>query len=99
MTESMEASNPLPLHPADGSYRVVRKDREQDRQKRFDSLFKDEGEEEREDERGDQPGIGAIEDVFVKNGVAEHKKTNKNASDENTNGTPSDRGSIVDVKA
>ncbi len=103
MTDTMDTSNPVPVQPSGTSYRVMRKDREKERQRRFDPLFKDAEDEENGDahpgRREAQKRKIDLEDTFESknsNGVKKIEKPPK--KDEDDEKTP-DSGSLVDVKA
>ena len=103
MADSMDTSNPIPVKPSEASYRVMRKDREKERQRRFDPLFQGSEEEsgkESTEKKDDQKKTKALQDTFEKNGDHESSsKIEKVQSEDEKEESLSDRGHLVDVKA
>jgi len=110
MTDSMDSSNPLQGQPSEGSYRVMRKDREKDRQRRFDPLFQEleddendsKDEKQRPEKKNETKKAKAVpvKDTIEINGNGEStKKIEKSASDNSKDDTSSNAGNLVDMKA
>ena len=104
----MESSNPVHGQPTEGSYRVMRKDREKDRQRRFDPLFQEfendeddsKKEKQRPEKKNETQKAEPVKDTIEINGNGTNtKKIEKSTSDKSKEESASNSGNIVDMKA
>ena len=99
MPDSMDTANPLPIRPTENTYRVTRKDREKDRQRRFDPLFKDS--EQGKGRKKNENDEGEVHDSYEKDDITDESPKAAPVKKEKSN-VESDElvpGHRVDLKA
>ena len=99
MPDSMDTANPLPIRPTENTYRVTRKDREKDRQRHFDPLFRDSEQGKGSTKNGD--GENEVQDTYEKNDDTEEspKVAPVNKEKDNEDSDELVPGHLVDFKA